>query len=63
MAEQLVKKEWTEPELIVLVRSNPEEAIMAGCKYPGKSGETTWNSACMFGYESGCEDCTESAVS
>jgi hypothetical protein len=26
------KKEWTEPELIVLVRSKPEEAVLAGCK-------------------------------
>ncbi len=26
------KKPWTEPELIVLVRSNPEEAILGVCK-------------------------------
>lgn len=25
-------KEWTKPELVVLVRSNPEEAVLAGCK-------------------------------
>jgi hypothetical protein len=26
------KKPWSRPELIVLVRSNPEEAVLAGCK-------------------------------
>ena len=26
------KKSWVIPELIVLVRSNPEEAVLAGCK-------------------------------
>ena len=27
-----VKKEWTKPELLVLVRSNPEEAVLTTCK-------------------------------
>jgi len=26
------KKEWKTPELIVLVRSKPEEAVLASCK-------------------------------
>ena len=26
------KKAWVEPELIVLVRSKPEEAVLTGCK-------------------------------
>jgi hypothetical protein len=26
------KKEWSEPELIVLVRSKPEEAVLSVCK-------------------------------
>ena len=26
------KKPWLTPELIVLVRSNPEEAVLADCK-------------------------------
>lgn len=29
------KKEWTEPELIVLVRSKPEEAVLMVCKEAG----------------------------
>jgi hypothetical protein len=32
MAKQVTKKKWTEPELIVLIRSNPEEAVLTGCK-------------------------------
>jgi hypothetical protein len=28
MIEQLAKKEWTEPELIVLVRNKLEEAVL-----------------------------------
>ena len=27
------KKEWSEPELVVLVRSKPEEAVLTGCKH------------------------------
>jgi hypothetical protein len=30
--EQTTKKQWTKPELIVLVRSNPEEAVLGACK-------------------------------
>ena len=26
------KKPWSKPELILLVRGNPEEAVLAGCK-------------------------------
>jgi len=32
MTEYVVKKEWTEPELIVLMRSGPEEAVLTACK-------------------------------
>ncbi len=32
------KKAWRRPELVVLVRSRPEEAVLAGCKYPGVAG-------------------------
>ncbi len=27
-----MKKSWKKPELIVLVRSKPEEAVLTGCK-------------------------------
>jgi hypothetical protein len=29
------KKAWVTPELIVLVRSKPEEAVLITCKYGG----------------------------
>ncbi len=32
MEQQTQKKEWATPELIVLVRSKPEEAVLAACK-------------------------------
>ena len=34
------KKEWSEPELIVLVRSKPEEAVLSGCKGSGSPGSS-----------------------
>jgi len=55
MAEQLVKKEWTEPELIVLVRSNPEEAVLGGCKREGITGVGLWENGCYGGVEQ--EEC------
>jgi hypothetical protein len=30
--EQRQKKSWQKPELIVLVRSKPQEAVLTGCK-------------------------------
>ena len=27
------KKQWVQPELIVLTRSKPEEAVLQGCKW------------------------------
>lgn len=32
------KKKWRRPELTVLVRSRPEEAVLALCKTTGSSG-------------------------
>lgn len=30
------KMAWKKPELVVLARSRPEEAVLAGCKYPSE---------------------------
>jgi hypothetical protein len=39
-----MKKSWTTPELIVVVRSTPEENVLAGCKHPAvHSGPNTPN--------------------
>ena len=32
------KKQWQKPELIVLVRGKPEEAVLAGCKLSPRLG-------------------------
>jgi len=46
MAEN--KKEWITPELIVLVRSKPEEAVLAVCKLEGdfRNGPRGWVVMC-----------------
>ena len=41
------KKEWHKPELIVLVRSKPEEAVLAACKwYTPFSGPGSYAGQC-----------------
>jgi len=41
------KKAWVTPELIVLVRSNPEEAVLSACKIAhGDSGALACNETC-----------------
>jgi hypothetical protein len=43
------KKEWQMPELIVLVRSKPEESVLVGCKhFPTDRGPATAVNGCMF---------------
>jgi len=32
------KKAWRRPELVVLLRSRPEEAVLTSCKGPGIAG-------------------------
>ena len=44
----MMKKVWEKPELVVLVRSKPEEGVLAGCKDVGLSN---WPG----GYFNGCE--------
>jgi hypothetical protein len=44
MEQQKQKKEWKTPELIVLVRGKPEEAVLAACKKGGMAGPTGSNS-------------------
>jgi len=46
------KKEWTQPELLVMARSNPEEAVLGNCK--NSSG-----AALPGGVNSGCDSVGE----
>jgi hypothetical protein len=53
------KNEWSEPELIVLVRNKPEEVLLVACKYIGAtSGSTplTGDNHCTV--VAGCDFCT-----
>jgi hypothetical protein len=48
------KKQWTKPELIVLVRSKPEEAVLTTCK-GGTAGPAADDFACREGgFCNGC---------
>ena len=55
---------WTKPQLIVLARGTPEEAVLTGCKEIVESGETvpmnspdiTTQNACNSG-ESPTQNC------
>jgi hypothetical protein len=46
MEQQDKKKEWVAPELVVLVRSHPEEAVLTACKFTALSDNPT---ASFFG--------------
>ena len=57
------KKTWETPELIVLVRSKPEEAILKGCKLGdmGGNGPGFANNACDNG--ASCGNCASQITS
>ncbi len=44
------KKPWVEPELIVLVRNKPEEAVLTACKIAGdlRNGPNGWYVMCAY---------------
>jgi hypothetical protein len=56
-----MKKEWKKPQLTVLVRTRPEESILAACKTAGQAAvdASTFNTNCLandtFG---GCQQCS-----
>jgi hypothetical protein len=53
------KQRWTAPELIVLVRHQPEEAVLEACKdyEPPWQGPTTLNQACFTRSIDACATC------
>lgn len=57
------KKEWKTPELIVLVRSNPEEAVLAACKSGTDKGAGTKNKGCYITPVSACSVCLLVSIS
>jgi len=53
------RKSWEAPQLIVLSRSNPEEAVLTTCKVAGKTGGPNANRAnCRAGSVLNCTDCS-----
>ena len=40
------KRIWRQPKLVVLARSSPEEAVLAGCKATSVSGPVVSVSGC-----------------
>lgn len=49
------KAPWETPELVVLVRSRPEEAVLSFCKNPGYAGGGPTKSNCKLTANEGCE--------
>jgi len=45
--DEPTKRAWGTPELIVLVRSGPEEAVLAACKY-WNAGPTDSYDTCLI---------------
>jgi len=56
--EQTAKQPWQKPELTVLVRSNPEETVLTGCKTNvEQSADPSNNDSGCRTYEVGCTYC------
>jgi hypothetical protein len=68
-----MKKTWETPKLIVLVRNNPQEAVLSVCKgyvdalIAGDGGPNSYESSCMMITGSTafqlCEECSAAATS
>jgi hypothetical protein len=55
------KKVWQKPELVVLVRSNPEEAVLSACKVdPTPGAVAATQVACIWDNPPGCTSCDSS---
>jgi hypothetical protein len=57
-----MKKLWQQPKLLILARSEPEEAVLASCKTGTTSGTasqvTTTNGSRHCKTTTGCGDCS-----
>ena len=42
-----VRKTWQTPQLVILVRGNPEDDVLAKCKMGGRSGGPQGDILCM----------------
>ena len=55
-----VKKEWTKPELIVLVRNKPEEAVLTACKFASGGPDSSQFDCILGGCRAYCTSHTPS---
>jgi hypothetical protein len=55
------KKLWSKPELTVLVRNKPEEAVLTGCKTEVSGDEMHREDVGCFTIQ--CDECSESSAS
>ncbi len=52
------RKNWTKPELIVLVRNNPEERVLSACKGTDIDGALNNFDNCMGPLPAPCDICS-----
>jgi hypothetical protein len=50
----MTKKVWQRPELVVLVRSMPEEAVLGNCKGTGGTSRDSLNGGCYQDNRGAC---------
>lgn len=57
--DEQTRRAWSRPELIVIVRSGPEEVVLTKCRYAGAGGDvpSTQNNGCWTGVL-GCTACS-----
>jgi hypothetical protein len=52
-----VRKEWEKPQLIILVRGRPEEAVLTACKSSGAGPGTDFAACTDIVVPPNCEKC------
>ncbi len=57
------QKKWQKPELIVLVRNKPEEAVLAACKGPMTGSGSTGYTQSTCQPDLACNICSDTASS
>ena len=57
------EKKWTKPELYILVRNRPEEAVLQTCKGAARSGPFDTYGQCVWDGSMYCSDCSGVAPS
>lgn len=62
LSHQVEKRLWARPELIVLTRARPEEAVLQACKGLPIEGTSTHDNHCETGIGCGVR-CTEVTAS